>query len=374
MSNTSLIFNIHQSLPMKLECAANCDSGDLLAIVGTSGAGKTSVLRVLAGLMKPESGRIQIANEVWFDSKEHIFVSARDRHVGMVFQHYALMPHLDAIHNVALSLMHLPKHERFIKAQQWLNHVQLSPDEQVRRPHQLSGGQQQRVAIARALAREPKLLLLDEPFSAVDQMTRQDLYQLMIDMRKSLGIPIILVTHDLREASLMADQLVVMDEGVVLQAGSPGIIHGSPRNARVADLLGIQNRFQGEWLGPSSTSGCGLLRWIGVSSSDARSDGPILTVRDKGKIRAGQKVNWVIPVDGVELWYSENSTAAQFQSTVIQAQDLGEITMAQLSCSELPGYIVSITMTGKKRGRIKEGESFPIFLDQNLIHVMPFKY
>ncbi|MEY4624889.1 MAG: hypothetical protein RL061_414 [Pseudomonadota bacterium] len=374
MSNTSLIFNIHQSLPMKLECAANCDSGDLLAIVGTSGAGKTSVLRVLAGLMKPESGRIQIANEVWFDSKEHIFVSARDRHVGMVFQHYALMPHLDAIHNVALSLMHLPKHERFIKAQQWLNHVQLSPDQQVRRPHQLSGGQQQRVAIARALAREPKLLLLDEPFSAVDQMTRQDLYQLMIDMRKSLGIPIILVTHDLREASLMADQLVVMDEGVVLQAGSPGIIHGSPRNARVADLLGIQNRFQGEWLGPSSTSGYGLLRWIGVSSSDARSDGPILTVRDKGKIRAGQKVNWVIPVDGVELWHSENSTAAQFQSTVIQAQDLGEITMAQLSCSELPGYIVSITMTGKKRGRIKEGESFPIFLDQNLIHVMPFKY
>jgi molybdate transport system ATP-binding protein len=189
-----------------------------------------------------------------------------------------------------------------------------------------------------------------------------------------LGIPIILVTHDLREASLMADQLVVMDEGVVLQAGSPGIIHGSPRNARVADLLGIQNRFQGEWLGPSSTSGYGLLRWIGVSSSDARSDGPILTVRDKGKIRAGQKVNWVIPVDGVELWHSENSTAAQFQSTVIQAQDLGEITMAQLSCSELPGYIVSITMTGKKRGRIKEGESFPIFLDQNLIHVMPFKY
>lgn len=374
MSHTSLIFNIHQSLPMKLECAGNCDAGDLLAIVGTSGAGKTSVLRVLAGLMKPESGRIQIGNEVWFDSKEDIFIPARDRHVGMVFQHYALMPHLDAIHNVALSLMHLPKHERFIKAQQWLNHVQLSPDQQVRRPHQLSGGQQQRVAIARALAREPKLLLLDEPFSAVDQMTRQDLYQLIIDMRKSLGIPIVLVTHDLREASLMADQLVVMDDGVVLQTGSPGIIHGSPRNARVADLLGIQNRFQGEWLGPSSTSGYGLLRWIGMSSSDARSDGPILTVRDKGKIRAGQKVNWVIPVDGVELWHSENSTAAQFQATVIQAQDLGEITMAKLSCSDLPGYIVNVTMTGKKRGRIKEGESLPIFLDQNLIHVMPFKY
>ena len=374
MSNASLIFNIHQSLPMKLECAANCDAGDLLAIVGTSGAGKTSVLGVLAGLMKPESGRIQVGNEVWFDSQEHIFVPARDRHVGMVFQNYALMPHLDAIHNVALSLMHLPKHERLIKAQQWLNHVQLSSDQQVRHPHQLSGGQQQRVAIARALAREPKLLLLDEPFSAVDQMTRQDLYQLMIDMRKSLGIPIVLVTHDLREASLMADQLVVMDDGVVLQAGSPGIIHGSPRNARVADLLGIQNRFQGEWLGPSSTPGYGSLRWIGMSSTDAQPDGPILTVRDKGKIKAGQQVNWVIPGDGIELWQSENPTAAQFQATVIQAQDLGEITMAKLSCSDLPGYIVNVTMTGKKRGRIKEGESLPIFLDQNLIHVMPFKY
>lgn len=374
MGSDALIFNIHQSLPMKLECAANCEAGNLLAIVGTSGAGKTSVLRVLAGLMKPDSGKIQVGGEIWFDSKEHIFVPARDRHVGMVFQDYALMPHLDAINNVALSLMHLPKHEKLIKAQQWLNHVQLSSDQQVRYPDQLSGGQQQRVAIARALAREPKLLLLDEPFSAVDQMTRQDLYQLIIDMRKSLGIPIILVTHDLREASLMADQLVVMDEGVVLQSGSSEVIRGSPRNARVADLLGIQNRFQGEWLGPSNNSGYGLLRWIGDLSSDERSDAPILTVRDKGKIKAGQKVNWVIPGDGIELWHSENPTVAQFQATVIKAQDLGEITMAHLSCSDLPGYVVNITITGKKRGQIKEGESLPIFLDQNLIHVMPFKY
>jgi molybdate transport system ATP-binding protein len=205
-------------------------------------------------------------------------------------------------------------------------------------------------------------------------MTRQDLYQLIIDMRKSLGIPIILVTHDLREASLMADQLVVMDEGVVLQSGSSEVIRGSPRNARVADLLGIQNRFQGEWLGPSKNSGYGLLRWIGDLSSDERSDAPILTVRDKGKIKAGQKVNWVIPGDGIELWHSENPTVAQFQATVIKAQDLGEITMAHLSCSDLPGYVVNITITGKKRGQIKEGESLPIFLDQNLIHVMPFKY
>lgn len=172
----------------------------------------------------------------------------------------------------------------------------------------------------------------------------------------------------------MADQLVVMDEGVVLQSGSSEVIRGSPRNARVADLLGIQNRFQGEWLGPSNNSGYGLLRWIGELSSDERSDAPILTVRDKGKIKAGQKVNWVIPGDGIELWHSENPTVAQFQATVIKAQDLGEITLAHLSCSDLPGYIVNITITGKKRGQIKEGESLPIFLDQNLIHVMPFKY
>ena len=374
MSHSSLIFDIHQELPIKLECAATCQAGELLAIVGASGAGKTSLLRVLAGLMRPKAGKIQIGNEVWFDAEKNIFLPARLRHVGMVFQSYALMPHLSAIQNVALSLMHLPKAERLSKAKYWLNHVQLSEDQQARRPQQLSGGQQQRVAMARALAREPKVLLLDEPFSAVDQMTRQELYQLLINMRKNLGIPIILVTHDLREASLLADQLIVMDAGVVLQTGSPSLIHGSPRNARVADLVGIQNRFQGEWMGPSESPGIGLLKWIGVQSPNSDSANFILKVQDKGKIRKGQKVTWVIPGDGIELSGSDSPNSIKFDAVALEAQHLGEMTLAKFACGDLPGSVINMTLTGKKRRDICIGEHYDIYLNQSLIHVMPLKY
>jgi molybdate transport system ATP-binding protein len=373
MSRSSLFFKIGQELPMKLQCTASCEAGELLAIVGTSGAGKTSVLRVLAGLMKPAIGRIQIGEQVWFDSEKNIFLPATRRHVGMVLQNYALMPHLSAVHNVALSMMHLPKEERLVKANYWLDHVHLSKEQQARRPHQLSGGQQQRVAIARALAREPQVLLLDEPFSAVDQMTRQDLYQLLIEMRKELGIPIILVTHDLREASLMADQLIVMDAGTVLQSGSPSLIHGSPRNARVADLVGIQNRFQGEWVGPSDTPGMGLLKWVDIHSNYSNAVNVILKVKDKGKIRAGQKVNWVIPGDGIELSRSDNPNSIKFEAKAAEVQHLGEMTLAKFACGDLPGGVVSMTLTGKKRRDIGLGEPYEIYLDQSLIHVMPFK-
>jgi molybdate transport system ATP-binding protein len=374
MSHSSLIFDIQQELPIKLECAATCKAGELLAIVGASGAGKTSLLRVLAGLMKPKNGKIQIGDQVWFDAEKNIFLPARLRHVGMVFQSYALMPHLSASENVALSMMHLPKEERLNKAINWLDHVHLSKEQQKRAPHQLSGGQQQRVAIARALAREPKVLLLDEPFSAVDQMTRQDLYQLLIQMRKEIGIPIILVTHDLREASLLADQLIVMDAGVVLQAGSPSAIHGSPRNARVADLVGIQNRFQGEWIGPSGNAGKGLLKWVGVQSKNSDSLNDVLEVKDKGKIRSGQKVTWVIPGDGIELSSSDSPNSIKFDTVAIEAQHLGEMTLAKFACGDLPGSVINMTLTGKKRRDICISEHYDIYLNQSLIHVMPFKY
>ena len=133
----------------------------------------------------------------------------------MVFQNYALIPHLSAQRNVELSLLHLPLHERHDKALQWLDHVQISREHQSRRPGELSGGQQQRVAVARALAREPRLLLLDEPFSAVDQMTRQGLYQLMADMRKELAIPIVLVTHD-RSIAQRCERRITIEAGQVV--------------------------------------------------------------------------------------------------------------------------------------------------------------
>ena len=224
----TLEVDIQQAQPMALCGAFRCEATELLALVGPSGAGKTSMLRVLAGLTRPQQGRISIGSTVWCDTEQGIFVPAQRRHVGLVFQDYALMPHLTALHNVALSLLHLPRAARLAKARHWLDHVQLTPAEQARRPAALSGGQQQRVAVARALAREPRLLLLDEPFSSVDQMNRRELYRLLAQLRRDLAIPILLVTHDLNEARLLSDTLVVMDAGLVLQQGSPEAVHRAP--------------------------------------------------------------------------------------------------------------------------------------------------
>lgn len=365
--------DIEQALPMPLRCSLRCEAGELLALVGPSGAGKTSVLRVLAGLMRPQRGRVVVGNDTWCDTQRGVWWPPQRRHVGLVFQHYALMPHLSALGNVALSLLHLPAAERERQARHWLEHVGLSADQQGRRPAGLSGGQQQRVAVARALAREPRLLLLDEPFSAVDQMNRQGLYRLLADLRRELAIPIVLVTHDLAEAALLADRLVVMDGGSVLQTGTPASIHHAPRNARVADLVGIHNRFLGQWLGATEAPGWGRLQWLPPDGSTAPPSPPVLTVRDKGRLPDGQRVTWVIPSDGVSLHPMDTLTADDFDATVTEARHLGEITLATLSVSTVPGAQLTLTLTGVQRQSLSVGNRFAVRLNRERVHVMPVR-
>lgn len=372
----ALVVEVEQALPMPLAGAFRCEPGELLALVGPSGAGKTSMLRVLAGLMRPARGRVVVGGEVWCDSAQGLFVPPQRRHVGLVFQHYALMPHLDALANVALSLLHLPRPERLARARHWLAHVQLTPEQQARRPAGLSGGQQQRVAVARALAREPRLLLLDEPFSAVDQMSRQGLYRLLADLRRDLGIPIVLVTHDLNEARLLADRLVVMDAGRVLQQGAPSAIHRAPRNARVADLVGLQNRFHGRWEGPAEAPGHGWLRWVGEEAAlpDAPAT-PRLQVRDKRRLPEGQAVNWVIPGDaiGVQALAAGAPAAGSYAATVSEARFLGEITLATLVLDTMPGAPLQLTLAGPERRGLLAGSRVAVQLDLELVHVMPVR-
>lgn len=367
----ALVAEVDQLLPMPLHSSLRCEAGELLALVGPSGAGKTSMLRVLAGLMRPQSGKVVVGGEVWCDTQQGIWLPPQRRHVGLVFQNYALMPHLSALGNVALSLLHLPSTERKQQARHWLDHVGLSADQQDRRPAGLSGGQQQRVAVARALAREPQLLLLDEPFSAVDQMNRQGLYRLLADLRRELEVPIILVTHDLNEARLLADRLVVMDAGRVLQTGTPASIHDAPRNARVADLVGIHNRFQGEWLGAAAEPGMGRMRWMAPASQG--SAGPVLTVRDKGKLPDGQRVTWVIPSDGITLLPPETLGAGDFAAEVVEARHLGEITLATLALTAVPGAPLRLTLSGAQRQGLVAGARWGVRLAMDKVHVMPVR-
>jgi molybdate transport system ATP-binding protein len=371
IADRALVAEVDQLLPMPLHSSLRCEAGELLALVGPSGAGKTSMLRVLAGLMRPQSGKVVVGGEVWCDTQQGIWLPPQRRHVGLVFQNYALMPHLSALGNVALSLLHLPAAERLQQARHWLDHVGLSADQQDRRPAGLSGGQQQRVAVARALAREPQLLLLDEPFSAVDQMNRQGLYRLLADLRRELSVPILLVTHDLNEARLLADRLVVMDAGRVLQTGTPASIHDAPRNARVADLVGIHNRFQGEWLGAAAEPGMGQMRWMAPAGQS--SAGPVLTVRDKGKLPDGQRVTWVIPSDGITLLPPEALGAGDFAAEVVEARHLGEITLATLALEAVPGAPLRLTLSGAQRQGLVAGARWGVRLAMDKVHVMPVR-
>ncbi|NWG74726.1 MAG: ABC transporter ATP-binding protein [Rubrivivax sp.] len=368
MTAAALAVEVEQRQPMPLAGAFGCEAGELLALVGPSGAGKTSMLRVLAGLMRPQAGRVGVGSEVWCDTAAGVWLPPQRRHVGLVFQHYALMPHLSALDNVVLALLHLPRAARAEQARRWLAHVRLDADVHRRRPHELSGGQRQRIAVARALARAPRLLLLDEPFSAVDRMTRRGLYQLLADLRRELAVPIVLVTHDLDEARLLADRMVVIDGGVVLQQGQPEAIHRAPRNARVADLVGIPNRLPGRWLGPSGRPGLGLLRW-----GDGETGGPVLEVRDKGRLRLGSRVTWVVPSDGLTLVDHPPRSDDEFAATVAEARYLGEITLAALTLDAVPGAQLALTLSGPQRREVDAGRRVTVRLDRSLVHVMPVR-
>jgi molybdate transport system ATP-binding protein len=228
---------VQQDGPIPLDAAFACRPGEVLALVGPSGSGKTTILRAIAGLYRARTGRITCNGTVWFDSAGGVDVPPHVRSVGLVFQNYALFPHMTALGNVMTALSHRLAPERPTRARDLLRLVHLDGLED-RRPAMLSGGQQQRVAVARALARDPQVLLLDEPFSAVDKVTRQKLHRELTELRHAFRFPVVLVTHDLDEASLLADRLCILRHGATLQEGSPFEVMTRPSSPEVAHLLG----------------------------------------------------------------------------------------------------------------------------------------
>ncbi|GIW12832.1 MAG: ABC transporter [Tepidiforma sp.] len=216
----------------------------ITVLFGPSGSGKSMTLRAIAGIERPARGRVVIGDVVVFDASAGIDLPPHRRRLGYAGQRPALLPHLSAAKNITFGLTRVPAAERLGVAARWLERFDLAGFEQ-RRPASLSGGQAQRVALARALAPGHRVLLLDEPFAALDETLRQSLRELLARLVREEGLAILFVTHDLREAHLLAHELVVLDRGRVLQAGPRDEVFRKPASRRVAELLGGVNLLRG---------------------------------------------------------------------------------------------------------------------------------
>jgi putrescine transport system ATP-binding protein len=214
--------------------------GELFALLGGSGCGKTTLLRMLSGFESPTEGR------VWIDGQDMTSVPPYERPVNMMFQSYALFPHMTVEQNVGYGLKHekLSDAQRKDRVKQMLDLVQLSQFAG-RKPHQLSGGQRQRVALARALAKQPKVLLLDEPLGALDKKLREHTQFEIMNIQEKTGITFVLVTHDQEEAMTLSTRIAVMDKGIIRQTGTPTEIYEFPKTKFVADFIGSINQFAG---------------------------------------------------------------------------------------------------------------------------------
>ena len=233
------------------------ESGRILALLGPSGCGKTTTLRLIAGFETPDQGRIAIAGQTVADADRGIHVEPEARGVGVVFQDYALFPHLTIAQNVGFGLERTSRSERRARVAQVLDLVSLT-DFAERYPHELSGGQQQRVAVARALAPAPALILLDEPFSNLDADLRAQMRDEVEKILRATGTTAIFVTHDQEEAFTIADQVGVLDQGRLEQVGAPEVIYHNPATPFVAEFVGAADFL------PGLVSREGIVTEIGV--------------------------------------------------------------------------------------------------------------
>ncbi len=243
-------------LHVRLEVGA-----EILVLFGPSGSGKTTTLNAIAGIVTPEHGCITLERRVLFRRQEGtrpVNLPARQRRVGYVFQHYALFPHLTALDNVAYPLRGPERYQQAMALLERLNLTRWAD----RYPHELSGGQQQRVAIARALAAGPRILLLDEPFSALDLAVRQHLQREIVSLQRELGLAVIYVTHRLEDAFAVGTRLAVMRDGQVAQTGPIEEVFRRPADAHVAGIMGIANLFRGRVM--AADAGGVLLDWDGL--------------------------------------------------------------------------------------------------------------
>jgi putative spermidine/putrescine transport system ATP-binding protein len=310
--------------------------GELVALLGPSGCGKTTALRIVAGFETADAGAVLI------DGKDISSVPAARRDMGMVFQSYSLFPNMSALDNVGfgLRMRKVGTGSRRKKAAELLDMVGLAP-QSGQYPHQLSGGQQQRVALARALATEPRVLLLDEPLSALDAKVRLQLREQIRTLQQRLGTTTLFVTHDQEEALSMADRVGVMNEGKLEQIAAPDELYADPATAFVAEFVGVMNRI------PAEMEGGGRVAVLG-GTVPARAP-------DQAAELAGQPVDVLVRPEGLRLEVVENGngivTTRTFLGSVTRVGVLldGDIELridkpSTAAAALPPGASVSVTL------------------------------
>jgi sulfate/thiosulfate transport system ATP-binding protein len=330
------------------DVSLNVPTGELVALLGPSGCGKTTLLRIIAGLETPDSGSIHFQGE---DATDR---AVREREVGFVFQHYALFRHMTVFENVAFGLRVRPKHTRPNEAEikrrvhELLNLVQLDwlAD---RYPPQLSGGQRQRIALARALAVEPKVLLLDEPFGALDAQVRKDLRRWLRRLHDELHITSVFVTHDQEEALEVADTIVVMNHGVVEQIGSPQAVYDNPASPFVYQFLGNVNLFHSR-----------------IHAGVAKIGDVELVLDDYQHTQDSEAVAYVRPHDIEILRHSDNNSS--FQATINYIHAVGSVVRIELERHGTKAY-VEAELTRERFDALKLTEGETVYLRPHNLRV-----
>jgi putrescine transport system ATP-binding protein len=320
--------------------------GELFALLGGSGCGKSTLLRMLAGFDTPTEGRIII------DGQDMAGIPPYERPINMMFQSYALFPHMTVAKNVGYGLKHenLTDKERKDRVASLLDLVQLTPFAG-RKPHQLSGGQRQRVALARALAKQPKLLLLDEPLGALDKKLREQTQFELMNIQDKVGITFIVVTHDQEEAMTLASRIAVMDKGLIRQVGTPTEIYEYPQTRFVADFIGSTNQFEGEV--KASKNGTVI-----VASSDAGCD---LIAVHEGGLSAGTKVAIAVRPEKLSIGREQSPKAANaLKGRVVDLGYFGKDSLYRVKLDS--GALVRINHVNNRRAG--EGERVAAWEDE----------
>lgn len=327
------------------------------ALIGPSGCGKTTLLRCLSGLTSPDQGTISFGNDLWFDFDRKVSLAPQQRDVGFLFQQYALFPHLNVADNLGFGLGHLSSVDRQSRVRELLERFGLSDIAQ-QFPTTLSGGQQQRVALARALARRPRLLLLDEPLSALDALLRERMRSELQKTLREIETPVILVTHDRLEAISLADHVAVMDQGMIQQVGPVQEVFMRPRNASLARLVGVETIVSGEILHSAeglATVQVGTVQLLAVEPSIPSRLVDVCIKGEDVALRSGPS--------------GSTSIRNQIDASVVSLTREGPLIRVELDCGF--GLTALITRPACDELQLRIGSTVTAMVKAPAIHLIP---